>query len=163
MNCEERLIEVLDKLALEIHLSHQVSEAQLHWLRNQASVDFTEKQTKKFAELRASLESAITRTESKLMSIISDFSDKVESWQQSISDSVDGIVTSITGLDTDVQALKKQIADLQASPGAITPEDQARLDKIQAAVEGLSSKTVAAASAAAALDAQTEAVPVPVP
>lgn len=95
------------------------------------------------------------------MSTVSDFSDRVEARFDEIGTSVDGLVTSLGGVSADVASLKQQIIDLQNSPGAITPEDQARLDKIEATATALSSKTAAASSALAALDAQTENAPAP--
>lgn len=111
-----------------------------------------------------SIEALATRMdamEEKLMSQLSEFSDRVETQFTAIGESVDGLVASIGGLDRDVGSLKAQIADLQNSTGGVTPEDQARLDKIEAALTALAGKTSAVASAAAALDQQTETPPTP--
>lgn len=97
------------------------------------------------------------------MSVLSEYEDRVNILLEGIGTSVDGVVASLNGIDGDVQNLKKQITDLQNSPGAITPEDQARLDRIEAALNTLAAKTSAAAQAGQALDAQTENVPTPNP
>lgn len=94
---------------------------------------------------------------------IQDFADKVEALFTTIGEDVDSAVSSLTGINGDVQSLKKQIADLQASAGTVTPEDQARIDKIEATVNGLAAKTAAAKEVAAKLDAETETAPTPEP
>lgn len=48
--------------------------------------------------------------------------------------------TAVDGLTADVAELGKQIADLQASAGKITPEDQALLDGIEAKHAAVSQK-----------------------
>lgn len=86
----------------------------------------------------------------KIMSVISDFAAK----QNAFNDRMD---TAITDLQGDVKSLNDQIAALQASGGAITPEDQAALDAIQARSEGIATKLEA-------LDALTPpVVPTPPP
>lgn len=47
---------------------------------------------------------------------------------------------AITALQTDVQGLNDIIAALQNSPGAITAEDQASLDAIQARSQAITDK-----------------------
>ena len=93
------------------------------------------------------------------MATIQEFADRVETKFGEVGASVDALLTSVSGIDTDVKALKKQIADLQASPGGITPDDQARLDKIEAAIGSLAQKTAVAAQAVKDLDAATETAP----
>lgn len=70
------------------------------------------------------------------MSAISDFSTKVNA-------AFDQIGTAVDGLTADVTSLKSDIAKLQASAGAITPEDQALLDGIEARAESASTKLTA--------------------
>lgn len=150
--------EVLALLAREIRSSRKVSESQLAWFQQHAGNGLTVEQlNKKLEELKFFL----TQRLDQVMSTISDFADKVDAWQTDISASVDGVVAALGGVSADVASLKQQIIDLQNSPGAITPEDQARLDKIEAAASALSTKTAAASSALAALDAQTENAPAP--
>ena len=81
------------------------------------------------------------------MSALSDFADRVDAQFTAIGNSVDGV-------QADVVALKQAITDLQNSPGAITPEDQARLNDIEA-------KAAALAAKVSALDDQTENPPQP--
>ena len=52
----------------------------------------------------------------------------------------DRMDTAVTDLQADVQNLEDQIAALQASPGQITPEDQAALDGIQARAAAVADK-----------------------
>jgi peptidoglycan hydrolase CwlO-like protein len=47
---------------------------------------------------------------------------------------------SLTGIGDDIAALNAKIAELQATPGAITPEDQALLDDLQAKGEALATR-----------------------
>lgn len=61
----------------------------------------------------------------------------------------DKIGTAVDGLTGDVAQLKKQIEDLQNSPGTLTPEDQAALDAIQTRANAVAEKL-------SALDALTE-------
>lgn len=70
------------------------------------------------------------------MSAISDFAAK----QSAFNDQMDAAVTGLTG---DVKSLNDQIAALQASSGAITPEDQALLDGIQTRSQGIADKLTA--------------------
>lgn len=81
----------------------------------------------------------------KIMSAISDFA----AAQAAFNDRMD---TAITGLQGDVANLNEQIAALQATQGAITPEDQALLDGIQARAQGITDKLEA-------LDGLTAPVP----
>ena len=71
--------------------------------------------------------------ENRIMSAISEFAATMVSF----SDQMDAAVTNLQG---DVQNLVDQIAALQASQGAITPEDQALLDGIQARASSISSR-----------------------
>jgi hypothetical protein len=69
----------------------------------------------------------------KIMSAISDFATK----QAAFNDRQDA---AIAGLTSDIQNLEDQIAKLQSTQGAITPEDQALLDGIQARAATISDK-----------------------
>jgi len=97
-----------------------------------------------------------------IMSAISTYAEAVGVQFDAISTSVDEIVTSQTGISGDVAGLKALILQLQNSPGAITPEDQALLDALTAKITTLSAKTAAVSTALKDLDAQTAAV-VPAP
>lgn len=69
----------------------------------------------------------------KIMSAISDFSTKINAF----FDRQDAAITDLQG---DVKSLSDQIAALQSSAGAITPEDQALLDGIQSRASAVSDK-----------------------
>lgn len=64
---------------------------------------------------------------------IQEFADK----QNAFNERVD---LAVSGLSTDIQVLNDKITELQNSPGAITPEDQALLDALQARAEGIAAK-----------------------
>lgn len=93
----------------------------------------------------------LNRKADSIMSAISEFAAQVNDSFGKIGASVDGIVG-------DVKALNDKITALQNSAGAITPEDQALLDGIQAQAGAIADKV-------AALDAQTapDAAPVAPP
>ncbi len=80
----------------------------------------------------------------QIMSVISDFAAK----QNAFNDQMD---VSIAGLNDDIKSLNDKITQLQNSQGAITPEDQALLDAIEARGQTMSDKL-------AALDALTPPV-----
>lgn len=90
-------------------------------------------QKKHLEKALAGLLKAIKEMEVKVMSQISDYSDRVNAKLDSLATSVDGVVA-------DVASLKKKIDDLQNSPGTITPEDQKLLDDIQSRVTSLADK-----------------------
>jgi hypothetical protein len=69
----------------------------------------------------------------KIMSKISEFADA----QKAFNDRQDAAIAGLTG---DIQNLEDQIAKLQSTSGAITPEDQALLDGIQARASAISDK-----------------------
>lgn len=84
----------------------------------------------------------LDRMECRIMSKISEFSDRVNTKFNEIGTAVDGIVD-------DVAFLKEKIEELQNNPGPISPEDQATLDALEARV-GTTSERVAALDAATA-------------
>lgn len=83
----------------------------------------------------------------------------VDTAYDTIGASVDKIVKSQAGIQSDVAALKKTIADIQNSPGTLSPADQTSLDEAQARVAQLSTKVENVATALAALDEETAEVP----
>lgn len=106
----------------------------------------------------------LEETEQNIMSKISEFAERQNAFNTRIDAAVDG-------LTTDVQELKKTIAvrarrlsgrpprqreELQNSPGAITPEDQALLDDIE-------NRTSTIVAKLEALDALTPPPPPPPP
>jgi len=92
---------------------------------------------------------------------IKDYEARVDAVFTAIGGSVDAIVTSVAGVSGDVDRLKSLIKQLQDSAGTVTPEDQALLDKSEAAVNALSSRVTSVKDALAALDAATEEAPTP--
>ncbi len=95
------------------------------------------------------------------MSAISDYEAKVDAAFVEIGSSVDAIVASVAGVSGDVDRLKALIKQLQDSAGTVTPEDQALLDKSEAAVASLATRVASVRDAMASLDAATEEAPSP--
>lgn len=81
----------------------------------------------------------------KIMSAISEFAAR----QTAFNDRLD---TAVAGVTEDVAALNAKIEELQNTPGAITPEDQALLDEIEARSDAITTKLEA-------LDAMTPPAP----
>ncbi len=94
------------------------------------------------------MQRAMQNNTDRIMSAISDFSAAMNTFFDRQSVAMDG-------LKGDIDWLVAKIAELQATPGAITPEDQALLDAIQA-------RAGAASTKAEELDAMTPpAAPTP--
>jgi peptidoglycan hydrolase CwlO-like protein len=91
----------------------------------------------------------ITRLLENIMSAIGDFSAKVTAHN-------DKMDAAIAGLQSDVEALNTKIAELQATAGTVTPEDQALLDAIETRASGIADRLDA-------LDALTPPPAPPVP
>lgn len=87
----------------------------------------------------------IQHNQEHIMSAISEFSTK----QKAFNERMDAAVTGLSG---DVQSLNDKITELQNSAGAVTPEDQALLDDLQARGDAILAKLEA-------LDALTPPVP----
>ena len=66
----------------------------------------------------------------------------IQAYSDAVNAQFDIIEPAVDGIVDDVQFLKDTIAALQNSPGSITPDDQALLDKAQARVNLLSTKIV---------------------
>ena len=98
-------------------------------------------------------------TEQRIMSAIADFAAKQKAFNDRQGAAVDAAVTSITAIQGDLKTLNDKITELQNSPGAITPEDQALLDQLDAQGEAVSTKVEAAAAALSNLDAMTPPAP----
>ena len=75
----------------------------------------------------------LKETERKIMSKISEFADR----QNAFNDKMDVAITGVTG---DVKTLNDLIAELQATQGAITAEDQALLDQIEVRAVAITTK-----------------------
>jgi hypothetical protein len=72
-----------------------------------------------------------------IMTAISDFATKQAEYSARID-------AALTGLSADVDTLSAKVAELQATSGAITAEDQALLDQIDAQVAALATRIEAA-------------------
>lgn len=68
-----------------------------------------------------------------IMSAISDFATKQNAFNARLD-------TAIAGVTSDVAALNAKIEELQNTPGAITPEDQALLDEIETRSDAITTK-----------------------
>lgn len=88
----------------------------------------------------------VLENQNHMSQAISDFAAKQDAHNAAID-------TAIAGLSGDIDTLNAEIKTLQTSAGAITPEDQATLDRLDAAGQSAADKL-------AALDALT---PPPVP
>lgn len=75
----------------------------------------------------------IYRKVSAIMSAISDFAERVKAHDEQIDAAIEGIAA-------DVVALNEKVAELQASVGTVTPEDQLLLDAIEARGAELAAK-----------------------
>ncbi len=95
------------------------------------------------------------------MSAISDFVSKQTQHNADVDTALDTINTSVADVVTEVANLNATIQQLQNSPGTITPEDQALLDKADASGQALATKAAAAAAAAKAADTLTPPVAPP--
>jgi len=96
-----------------------------------------------------------------MASAIEQYEAKVNEAFTAIGQTVDSIVTSVSGVAGDVERLKATIKALQDSAGTVTPEDQALLDKSEAAVNALAARMNGLKEALASLDAATEEAPSP--
>jgi len=101
----------------------------------------------------------IVQLERRVMSVISEYNDRVIAQFTAISSAVDRLVASQVNLTNDIGGLKEIIRKLQENPGPISPEDQALLTQGEALIAGIATRTQAVADALAALDAQTETLP----
>lgn len=75
----------------------------------------------------------IEQLERKIMSAIGDFAAKQTAFNARLGAAIDGVAA-------DVDSLNAKIVELQNTAGAITPEDQALLDELQAQGEALASR-----------------------
>jgi hypothetical protein len=98
---------------------------------------------------------------------IETYAAKVDAAFTAIAETVDSIVTSLSGVAGDVDRLKATIKQLQETPGTITPEDQALLDKSEAAVNQIASRlaglkeAMASSGASQSMPNQSEPYPNP--
>ena len=97
------------------------------------------------------------------MSAIGEYTTAVDVLFTEIGTAVDGLVASMVGVQGDVDRLKQKILQLENSPGAITPEDQALLTASLTAATSLSTRITAVNTALKALDDATAPDEVPPP
>lgn len=129
-----KLTEALNELAVSIRRLAKQKETEFEWFKSHHDL---------------ATKHDLKEMESKIMSAISDFRDRVNA-------KFDELGTAVDGVAGDVDFLKKKIEELQNTPGPITPADQAILDELEARVGGLNEKVKA-------LDAATEQPPTPPP
>lgn len=79
---------------------------------------------------------SLATNQEKIMTAISDFAAKQDAHNAKVSAALDDIKTEIGTLNT-------EISTLQNSPGTITPEDQATLDRLDASGTSLEAKVAA--------------------
>ena len=79
------------------------------------------------------LEQTVWRTRYKIMSVISEFADR----QNTFNDRQEAAIAAVVA---DVQGLTELITALQASAGQVTPEDQAFLDQIESRASAITAK-----------------------
>lgn len=101
----------------------------------------------------------LNASETKLMSAIKEFADKQAAFNASVEASLNSIVTSNGEEVALIKQLNDTITALQNSAGAVTPEDQALIDQLEAAGQALADKADATAKAAASAAAATPPVP----
>lgn len=101
----------------------------------------------------------IRATERKIMSALSDFLTKQKVFNDRQAKAIDATVDSIIGLTEDIKGLNEKITELQESSGAVTPEDQALINELEAQGEAIAVKLEAAAEGLKGLDALTPPAP----
>ena len=104
---EPSLTEALSRLAHEIRESRRVSAAQLKWFEQQGG-DFNKLQQKRLSDLRGSIESAIQRTEDKIMASQAEAAQTLRdntAKLNNIGADIDDLVQKVTVLE---QALENQ-------------------------------------------------------
>lgn len=101
----------------------------------------------------------IEQAERNIMATIQEFSAQQKAFNTRQAAAIDSAVASVTGLTDDIAKLNQNIQDLQNSPGAITPEDQATLDELSVQGEAVATKSEALAAALKTLDDQTPPKP----
>ncbi len=111
----------LSLIVAEIRLLREKTQIQYEWIKSHYGL---------------ATKQDLMEIETRLMSAISDFAAKQTAFNARID-------AGITGISGDVQKLNALIAQLQSSPGSITPEDQAALDALQTQGDALSTKVEA--------------------
>lgn len=76
----------------------------------------------------------------ELIERVKNMATKIAEFAASVQTSFDGISADLDAINTGIAKLDDLIRQLQSTPGAITPEDQALLDQIQTTVASLKTK-----------------------
>lgn len=99
--------------------------------------------------------------EQKIMSAISENSEAMNQKFSEIGDTVDELVSAMTGVSGDVANLKDIISKIDTNPGPISPEDQLLLTSGLVRATALLERLKAVSSALKELDAATDATVIP--
>lgn len=90
-----------------------------------------------------------------------DFANSVSATFDDFGSKVEDLTTSLAGLSGDIKAQADLIAQLQASGGAVTAEDQALIDGIDAKGKSAAARLATVSDGLKALDAITPPTPPP--
>lgn len=141
------LAETIYLLARELRASRADRKTEFDWLRSHAGL---------------ATKQDLAEMEKRIMSRFTEHAEAQRAFNIAQEKAVDELVNSVAGVAGDVQALNDKIAELLATPGEWTPEEQALADEITEQGRALVAKTESVAAALKALDEKT-APPVPVP
>ena len=132
---------------------------ELHGLNEQKKIEFEWTKSHHGFATKADLDNI----ERNIMEAIQNYAARVETAINAIGSDIDSVVTSFEGVAKDVANLKEVIAKIQNSPGTLSPEDQASLDKGEFLLNSLAVRVSGVKDALAALDAATETPSTPNP
>lgn len=93
------------------------------------------------------------------MSQITDFENRVNVAFSGLNEQTTAAVESIAGLAEDLDFLKAEIARIQNSPGTLSPEDQAALDRIEGRLSDVSANVNGVVGTLRTLDSATTRPP----
>lgn len=94
-----------------------------------------------------------------IMSQITDFENRVNVAFSGLNEQTTAAVESIAGLAEDLDFLKAEIARIQNSPGTLSPEDQAALDRIEGRLSDVSANVNGVVGTLRTLDSATTRPP----
>jgi predicted nucleic acid-binding Zn-ribbon protein len=103
----------------------------------------------------------LNEMEKRIMSKLSEYLSKQTDFNTRLQTATDSLVESMTGLTEDVDTLNKKIEELQNSTGGVTPDDQLKIDSLEAQGDALSTKLEGVSTALAALNQLTPPPPPP--
>lgn len=145
---DKQLTEAVVLVAEELHRLHKVIEAALERCKSGTN---------------AATKQDLQEMETRIMSKISEYGDKVNAAFDEIEAAQTALTTAVGGVSDDVAFLKEEILKLQNTPGEITPEDQAILDGLQARSSTAAANLTTLRTALEALDAATARPTPPTP